>query len=85
MRRKAYNRVLSWTRNQMKNFKSLKSQNVEPVYLFMTGGGGSMKSDLIKTIYHTVVKTYRHDAPMNHEKPTASLAVGIYWSSSNKH
>jgi len=41
----------------------------------MTGGGGSMKSDLIKTIYHTVVKTYRHDAPMNDEKPTASLAA----------
>jgi len=85
MRRKAYNRVLSWTTNKMKNLKSLKSQNVEPVYWFMTGGGGSMKSDLIKTIYHTVVKTYRHDAPMNHEKPTASLAACIYWSSSNKH
>ena len=41
----------------------------------MTGGGGSMKSDSIKTIYHTVVKIYRHDAPMNHEKPTASLAA----------
>ena len=26
----------------------------------MTGGGGSRKSDLIKAIYQTVVKTYRH-------------------------
>jgi len=74
MRRKAYNRVLSWTRSKMRHLKSLKSQNVEPLHLFITGGGGSMKSDLIKTIYHTVVKTYRHDAPMNHEKPKASLA-----------
>ena len=41
----AYNRVLSWTRNKMKNLKRLKSQNVEPFYLFMTGGGGSRKSD----------------------------------------
>ena len=58
----------------MKILKSLKSQNVEPVYLFMTGGGGSRKSDLIKTIYHTVVKTYRH-APTNLEKPTALLVT----------
>ena len=74
MQRKAYNRVLSWTSNKMKNLKSLKSQNIEPVYLFMTGGGGSRKSYLIKTIYHTVVRTYRH-APMNPEKPTALLAA----------
>ena len=74
MQRKAYNRVLSWTRNKMKNLKSLKSQNVEPVYSFITGGGGSRKSDLIKTIYHTVVKTCSH-APTNPEKPTALLAT----------
>jgi len=42
----------------------------------MTGGSGpgSKKSDLIKTIYHTAVKTYRH-SPMNPEKPTALLAI----------
>ena len=55
----------------MKNLKSLTSRNVEPVHL-LTGGGGSRKSDLIKTIYHTVVNTYRH-APTNSEKPTALL------------
>ena len=53
MQRKAYNRVLSWIRNKMKNLNSLKSQNVEPVSLFITGGGGAGKSHLIKTIYHT--------------------------------
>jgi len=42
----------------------------------MSGGGGSRRSDLIKTIYHTVLKTYRH-APMNPEKPTALLAISI--------
>ena len=35
MRCKAYNRVLSKTRNKQKNLKSLKSQNVEPVYLWL--------------------------------------------------
>ena len=76
MQRKAYNRVtvLSWTRNKMKNLNSLKSQHFEPVYLFMTGGGGSRNSDLIKTVSHTVAKTYRH-APKNPEKPTALLAA----------
>jgi len=36
----------------------------------MTGGGGSRKIDLIKIIYHAVVKSYRH-AAINLEKPTA--------------
>lgn len=76
MQRKAYNRVLSWTRNKMKNLNCLKSQNVEPIYLFITGGGAAGKSHLIKTIYHTVVKTYKYMyAPMNPEKPTVLLAA----------
>jgi len=42
----------------------------------MIGGGGSRKIDLIKTICHTVVKTYRHSTT-NPEKPTALLAASI--------
>ena len=58
----------------MKNLNSLKSQNVKPVYLFISRGDGPAKSPLIKTIYHTVVKTYRQ-VPMNPEKPIELLAV----------
>ena len=57
----------------MKNLNSLKSQNVEPVYLFITGGGDAGKSHLIKATYHSQ-KTYRH-APMNPEKKKVLLAA----------
>ena len=74
MQCKAYDRVLSWTRNKMENLHSLNSQNVEPIYLFITGGGGAGKSHLIKPIYHTVAKMYKY-TPMNPEKPTVLLTA----------
>ena len=51
---------------------SLKPVVVEPIHLFVTGGGGAGKSHLIKTIYHTAVKTFRHP-PFNPELPTVLL------------
>ena len=74
MQCKAYDRVLSWTRNKMENLHSLNSQNVEPIYLFITGGGGAGKSHLIKPIYHTVAKMYKY-TPMYPEKPTVLLTA----------
>lgn len=76
MQCKAYDRVLSWTRNRMKNLNSLKSQNVEPIYLFKPGGGGAGKSHLITTIYHTFAKMYKY-TPMNPEKPTVLLTASM--------
>ena len=38
MQCKAYDKVLSWNRNKMKTLNSLKSEYVEPIYLFITGG-----------------------------------------------
>ena len=70
--RQAYDIVLSWCRIKQKNLNSLKPKEVEPIHLFITGGAGAGKSHLIKTIYHTVVKTSRYDA-MNPEKPTVLL------------
>ena len=49
---------------------SLKPVEVQPIYLFFTGGGSP--GHLIKTIYHTAVKTFRHP-PFNPELPTVLL------------
>jgi excinuclease UvrABC ATPase subunit len=70
--RYAYDLVLSWCRNKMANLNTLKPSQVDPIHLFVTGGGGAGKSHLIKAIYHTVTKTFRH-APMNPELPSVLL------------
>ena len=58
--------VLSWCRNKMANLNTLKPSKVDLIHVFVTGGGGAGKSHVIKAIYHTVTKTFRH-APMNPE------------------
>ena len=68
----AYDIVLSWCRRLIKNMNSLKPVEVEPIYLFLSGGGGAGKSHLIKTMYHTAVKTFRHP-PFNPDLPTVLL------------
>ncbi len=55
-----YDIVLTWCRKLIKNMNSLKPQQVKPIHLFVTGGGGAGKSHLIKTIHHTALKTFRH-------------------------
>lgn len=70
--RYAYDTVLSWCRSKIKNMNSLKPEEVKPIYLFITGGAGAGKSHLIKTIYHTAAKTFRH-ACKNPELPTVLL------------
>ena len=70
--RSAYNTVVSWCRNKVKNIHSLNPEEIKLIYLFLTGGGGSGKSHLVKTIYHTLVKTFRCIVS-NPELPTVLL------------
>ena len=56
----------------MANLNTLKPSKVDPIHLFVTGGGGAGKSHLITAIYHTVTKTFRH-APLNPELPSVLL------------
>ena len=70
--REAFDVVFSWCRDSMKNLNSLRPKALKPIYLFLSGGGGCGKSFLIKTIYHTVTKTFRY-APTNLERPTVLL------------
>ena len=70
--RAAYDLLLSWCRNKVKNIRSLNPNEINPIYLFLTGGGGSGKSHVTKLIYHTVVKAFKH-VTTNPELPTVLL------------
>ena len=58
--RYAYEIILKWCRDKVKNLSSLQSVDVNPIYLFISRGAGAGKSHLIKAVYHTVLKTFKH-------------------------
>ena len=55
---------------------SLKPVDVKLIYLFLTAGGGAGKSHLVKPMYHTPFKTFRHP-PFNPELPAGVAAINI--------
>ena len=55
----AYEIVLKWCRDTVKNLSSLKPVHVDPIYLFISGGAGAGKSHVIKSVHQTVLKTFK--------------------------
>ena len=67
-----YDVVLSWCRNLIKSANCLTNESIEPIHIFVTGGGGGGKSHLIRTIYHTAVNMFKYSA-VNPSLPTVLL------------
>ena len=51
--REVFNVVYKWTKDYVK----CNGHNVEPVYIFLSGSGGTGKSHLVKVIYNAISKT----------------------------
>ena len=68
----AYDVVLSWCRNSIKSVNCLSKETIEPIHIFVTGGGGGGKSHLIRTIYHTAVNMFKYST-VNPSLPTVLL------------
>ena len=56
----------------MKSLNSEKSYETVPIHVFITGGVGAGKNRIIKTIYQTATKTFRH-GPEDPDKPSVLL------------
>ena len=70
--RDAYEIVLKWCRDKVKSLNSEKPYKTAPIHLFITGGAGAGKSHVIKTIYQTATKTFRHGLE-DPDKPSVLL------------
>ena len=75
--------VQNWSRNFVKNLTCKVPTEIEPFYLFLTGGGGVGKSHLLTTIYNAVSKEliYKGNEPSKSRilvlAPTGVAAVNV--------
>ena len=61
--REVYNVVHAWAKDYVKH----DMHNVEPINIFLSGSGGTLKSHLVKVIYNAISKTllYQCKDPKN--------------------
>jgi len=83
MQREVFNVVHKWARDFVKNSFCKVPKEIEPFYVFLTGGGGVGKSRVLTTIYHCVSKLlmYRGGEPDKKRilvlSPTGVAAVNV--------
>ncbi|KXJ10654.1 ATP-dependent DNA helicase PIF1 [Exaiptasia diaphana] len=70
--RNVFDKVLSWCRSTIKNVNTMSPQEIKPLYLFISGGGGAGKSHLIRTLYHSIHKAFKY-SNKNPDLPTVIL------------
>ena len=82
--RYAFEIILKWCKDKLKNMSSLQPLPVNPVYKFISGGAEAGKSHLIKALYQPALKTFRYD-PCDPElpnvlkiTPTGVAAINIH-------
>ena len=81
--REIFDTVLAWAKKFVKARNCKNSENVDPLYVFLTGQGGCGKSHLVKTIFHALSKVFlRKGSDPNKPRvlllaPTGVAAVNI--------
>ena len=81
--REVFNSVISWAKKSVINRSARNVCEIKPLHIFITGGAGTGKSHLIKTLYAALMKilNYNSQSP-EHSKvillaPTGVAAVNI--------
>ena len=70
--RTLFNIVHSWAKQYVKSRSALSRQNLEPLYIFLTGNAGCGKSFLMKVLYQSLTKTLSYGS-VSVDKPKVLL------------
>ena len=72
--REYFDIIYNWAKRFVQNLSAVSKVDIKPLYIFLTGGAGTGKSHLVKTIYHTLTKTFSYRA-MTLDKPKVLLVA----------